>query len=528
MKNTYRDALLHCKKTIITSVFTETFQKVVSIVTAMVIGEFSDAIFKHDSSYVHKNINYLIVCIMANVVIVPLFCYLGDKVCIKESINYDITMFNRFLGLKYEYACQIPLGEVKSRLESDIIMFRNSLILVFAKAIVAPISLFVLVYLMWKINVVYLIISLLLSFLVLLIPEITKNIDAQYNYETHEYEAKSNTYSYELINLSLFVKLYRLGEKILSDYNSLFDEFYSRTKKKSIILNSFIENAPLFFTVLANVIVLITGSILFSMNLISAGDIVKMMGYYSALLVVIESFGFIISRISRLKKIDERMEMFYNNEDYETDIIKTFNCIFPICFKDVSYKMEGNHLLKNVNFTVLPKQKIAIIGKNGTGKTTLLNIISGLYSLYDGKITVGDRELKEIPIDVLSRNYSFVSQTPFVFNGTIEENIKFGIDEYDEVKLEQIMKDLCLFEKKDYIINPKMSNLSGGELQRISIARAILRDRKFVIMDEPINNLDVQCKEWIKNYIKTSDCTILYVTHDDDMICLADNVVDLK
>lgn len=528
MKNTYRDALSHCKKTVAVSVFTEAFQRIVTIGTAMVIGEFSDAIFNQDIAYVYKNMSYLIVCVLANVLLVPLICYFGDTVCIKESIKYDINMFNRFLGLKYEYASKIPLGEVKSRLESDVIMFRNSIILVLAKAIVVPISLAALIFLMWRVNTVYMIISLILSVLALIIPEITKSMDAKYDNETHEYEAKANTYSYELIILSPFVKLYRLGKKIQEDYNNLFVEFYETTKRKSIILNCIVENVPLVFAVLANIIVLIVGSILLSMGLVSAGDIVKMLGYYTTLLTVIESLGFIISRTARLKKLDERMKIFYDNEDDETEQqIKSDN-LLPLCLKNVSYQMDGSCILKNISFTILPKQKIAIVGKNGTGKTTLLNILTGLYSLYDGQVISGDKELREIPIDILAKSYSFVSQTPFVFNGTIKENVEFGSNNHDEMKLEQVLKDLGLFEMRDYVINSQMSNLSGGELQRISIARALLRDRQVVIMDEPNNNLDTMCVKWIKNYIKTSNKTILYVTHDDEMICMADYVVNLN
>lgn len=527
MKKTYRDALSHCKKTVMVSVFTEAFQRIVTISVAMIVGEFSDAIFNQDVAYVYENINHLAICISANVVLVPLVCFFGDSVCIKESIKYDINMFNRFLELKYEVASKIPLGEVKSRLESDVIMFRNSIILVLSKAIIFPMSLVVLLFLMWKINTIYMVISLILSVFALIIPEVTKNMDAKYDNATHEYEAKANSYSYELIVLSPFVKLYRLGGKILEDYNNLFAEFYSTTKRKSIILNNIVENVPLVFSVLASIAVLITGSILLAMGHVSAGDIIKMLGYYTTLLTVIESVGFIVSRTARLKKLDERMKIFYDNEEHETEQPNAEN-LLPFCLKEVSYRIDDSCILKKTSFTISPKQKIAIVGKNGTGKTTLLNILTGLYSLYDGQIICGSRELREIPIDILANSYSFVSQVPFVFNGTIKENVEFGNENHDELRLDNILKDLGLFEIKDYIINSKMDNLSGGELQRISIARALLRNRQLIIMDEPNNNLDAMCVEWIKNYIYTCDRTIVYVTHDDEMIHIADSIINLN
>lgn len=522
MKKTYRDALHYFPKTIFSSIFIEMFQVATTIICASVIGSFSNAVFNQETAYVIDNLWYLLACISINVIAVPLLCYWGDTICIKDSIRYDIFMFSQFLRLPYEEGSKIPVGEVKARLESDVIAFRNLMIGIITKAVTTPLSLIGIIVLMVRINLLYTVITIVLSLVVLIVPHFTKKLSAKYDDETRRYEAQESARSYDLIILSPFIKLYRLGGQLLSDYRNSFAVYREKTQKKSILLKSLCENISALLAAFSNILILILGAYFLSENIVSAGEILAMAGYYTALLSSMGNVGFIISRTAILKNVETRVAVFYSNENTANGIPS--DNLLPLSANQVSYSIDGKCILNPVSFQIRPNQKVAIIGKNGTGKSTLLNIITGLYRSYDGTVISGTTELKEYPLPVLAEKYSFVSQSPFVFNGTVRENIEFGCDVVDEQKAEDIMKSVGIFDMRDRVINTKANNLSGGELQRISLARALLRDRTVIIMDEPNNHLDHACVAWIKEYIRTSKKSILYVTHDQELTNLADMV----
>ncbi len=526
MKKNYRDVLRYCRKTVASSVFIELFQVTIAIVGASVIGSFSDAFFTQNTSYVYNNLFYLVICIAVNVILVPIICYMGDTICIKESIQYTVHMFKQFLNLPYETVSRIPVGEVKARLESDVIAFRNSMILILTRAIVVPVSLAAILVLIGRIQILYVVISLILSLLVLVVPYFSKKLNAKYENKTREYAAKESAQSYDLIILSPYVKLYRLGKHLLSDYRDTYFEYRNSTQRKSIFLNCVIENLSAFVSVFSSLSVLAFGAYLTGIGRISAGDIIAMAGYYGVLLTTMEKIGFIISRAAVLKKIGSRVEIFYSEEEKVSETKLT--SLFPLEVKELSYRVDDVCILQPISLEIKSNQKVAVIGKNGTGKTTFLNIITGLYRMYNGTVSVDKVELKEVPLDMLSSFYSFVSQTPFVFSGTIQENVEFGCGNPDAPKTEQVMRSVGIYEIRNRMINTKSNNLSGGELQRISLARALLRDSPTIIMDEPNNHLDIFCAEWIKNYIRNSSKSIIYVTHDKKLVELADQVIKLE
>lgn len=527
MKKSFRDTVFFCKKTIVSNVFLEIFQNLVAIAAATVMGDFANALFKMDKEYALENLGILIVCIVVNVLFVPAICYWGDTICIKESIRYTIHMFSRFLNMQYEAAMHIPLGEVKSRLESDVIFYRNSIILVLGRLIVIPISMITLFVLMCKINVLYMIIVLIFSFLVLIMPVLTRKTAAVYKDEVRQYQANAAAQSHELILLAPYVKLLCLGKKLLMDYHSLFETHYGRTLKKSIMLQVLSENVANFVNVLATVSVLIVGTILNAMGQISTGDIIAMSGYYVSLLSVMEGVGYVITKVPQIGKLQERVEIFYVHEEPEgrAEIVNNREVIMvPMKLENVSFRVNEKVILKNVSGEIDIGAKVAIVGPNGTGKTTFLNIISGLYRNFEGSIQWGGQNIRELSQNVMAGQYAYVSQQSFMVQDTVRENVRFGNQNCTEEQIDQVMHELRIFHLKEHEVNVKNNNLSGGELQRISLARAILRNKPVLILDEPEKYLDKECKEWIKQFIGQSANTVIYVSHDAQMISLADQI----
>ena len=526
MKKPFLECISFCKKTIIATVIVELFQIAVSVCAASVAGNFSEALFVQNTEYAISNLWYIILCMGANFLLVPAISYWGDVVCIKGSIRYGVHMFSRFVNMSYEAAISIPVGDVKARLESDIIMFRNAVILVVARLIIVPIGLIALLFQMGKISISYMLIACMLALIVLVTPVITRKQTATYEDEVRRYEADASTLLHELLMLSPYAKLFHVWKKLISDYESLFGTHFKKTRSKAIILSEVAHSLIAFTGVFLNCGILIIGALLKAANQISAGSIIAMAGYYVSLLSLLENVGYIFTMTKQLKNLGKRLDTFYLSESRITH--ESLQSILPIHVCNVSYHKGGNCILKNISFDMYPGQKVALIGKNGAGKSTLLKILTGLYQTYEGEITLGGMSLNNCSTGVLSQYYSYVSQNPFVYSGTVWENVRFGNSDVTDEQVEDIMRGLNLMHLRDHVIDEKGSNLSGGELQRISLARAALKKRPLIIMDEPSNHLDYHYLTWVNNYIKTSNQAMLFVSHDMPMIEIADTIIDLN
>jgi len=523
LKPTYRDAFAYCSKAIAVLTFSELFQVATAVFGASVIGRFADAVFARETEYVLNNLVYLLICIALNVLLVPFIGYLSDVVCIKESIGYDIHMYSQFLKMPYEIGSRTPVGEVKARLESDVIIFRNSLIVILNKSFTMPLALAALTVMMIRLNAVYAAFTAAMALLTLLVPALTKKLGAKYDEETRIYEAEESARSYDIIMLAPFVKLYRLSRKLISDYHEAYQTFRNRTQRRAILFNSIRENIGLYLSVLTNVAVLVFGAYLLSRSMISAGGIMAMAGYFAALLSTMENAGIIISYGERLKRVEKRVELFYSAD--EAGDAEGEHSLLPLAADGICYSIDENTLLNGISFNIEPGCRIAVVGENGSGKSTLLNIITGLYRAYGGSLRSDGSELRDIPLSDLADGYSFVSQSPFIFSGTVRENVEFGSECVDPAASDAVMRSLGIYDIREKRITARADNLSGGEMQRISLARALLRDRPVMIMDEPSNNLDAECVEWIEEYIKNSGRSIIYVTHDQELAALADRII---
>lgn len=196
--------------------------------------------------------------------------------------------------------------------------------------------------------------------------------------------------------------------------------------------------------------------------------------------------------------------------------------IKSLTVEDVSFKYSyfEEDILKSVSFQIEPGEKIAIVGKSGSGKSTLLKLLGGLYDTTSGVIKFNTIDLKQIDEGSLKSCISMVNQKPTIFNASLYDNIVLNQAEATEERVEQAILD----SKVDEIImnlplglETQISeggmNLSGGQMQRISIARALVKETSLLLMDEPTSSLDNISENFIMNRLKTYDITCIIVAH---------------
>lgn len=253
---------------------------------------------------------------------------------------------------------------------------------------------------------------------------------------------------------------------------------------------------------------------------------IEVMGQMTTMIRTMDAALDRVERIKQAKKIDE------NGRDIPLDS-------FDIGFEHVSFAYEnGNPILKDVSFSIPQGSMTAIVGPSGGGKTTITRLIARFWDVQEGSITIGGHDAKEFTCDSLLKNMSMVFQNVYLFHDTIENNIKFGCPDATHEQVVEAAKKACchdfisaLPQGYDTVIGEGGSTLSGGEKQRISIARAMLKDAPIILLDEATASVDpeneVHLQQAISALVKNK--TLIVIAHrlstirDADQILVVDN-----
>ena len=193
-----------------------------------------------------------------------------------------------------------------------------------------------------------------------------------------------------------------------------------------------------------------------------------------------------------------------------------------VTFKDVEFSYEERKILDHINIEIKPQTTTAIVGPSGSGKTTLCHLIARFWDVQGGQILVGGHPVQEYKLDSLMKNISMVFQNVYLFQDTIENNIKFGRPDATREEVEAAAKRACCHEfimalpdGYDTVVGEAGGTLSGGERQRISIARALLKDAPIVILDEATASVDPENEKELQEAIDalTQNKTIIMIAH---------------
>ena len=268
---------------------------------------------------------------------------------------------------------------------------------------------------------------------------------------------------------------------------------------------------------LAETILMIMASFIIFEGLIGAGS---NMAILRACENAIDSVGF----------IDSMPDM---KEGSITEPIKNHN----IVFKDVSFSYDDRPILKDVSAEIKENTMTAIVGPSGSGKTTFCNLIARFWDVNSGEILIGGKNIKDYKIENLMNSISMVFQDVYLFEDTIENNIKFGKQNASHEEVVQAAKKArchefieALPEGYNTLIGEGGASLSGGEKQRISIARAMLKDADIIIFDEATANIDPENEDKLKEAIEslTKNKTVIMIAHRLKTIRNADQILVLK
>ncbi|WP_395044016.1 ABC transporter ATP-binding protein [Flavobacterium sp.] len=355
-----------------------------------------------------------------------------------------------------------------------------------------------------------------------------------------QYLSKISSYTQEVFSGIRVIKAYGLEEQHQQNIINLAQE--SKTKSMSLAnVQSFF--GPLMITLIgvSNLVVIYFGGMMYIDGSIkSIGTIAEFILYVNMLTWPVATIGWVSSLVQEAEASQKRINEFLKiepeikNNTSENSIING-----EIEFKNVSFTFDDTNIeaLKNVSFKVNKGETLAILGKTGSGKSTIITLLTRIHDIKEGAIFIDGKPIDEVNLFDLRKSIGIVPQDAFLFSDSIKNNIKFGKETatddevYDAAKKAVVHDNIINFNQQyETILGERGITLSGGQKQRVSIARAIIKNPKILLLDDCLSAVDTETEEQILNNLLeiSKDKTTIIVSHRVSSAKNADKIIILE
>lgn len=470
----------------------------------------------------------------------------------QASLNLSLKIDMNFMKDYYYHVLNLPIkfyetrksGEILSRF-SDLSHIREALSSVTITLLVDTLMVLVGGTALFFQSALLFYITLILIPIYLIIGLSFRKILSKYNRLVMEQDATLSSYLVESFSGYSVIKSFGAENEIFNKGVNHFKKLIRRLYKLSFFTNMQLT-INTFMKMTTTLIILWIGSFLIIKNQLTLGELLT----FNALVIYyIDPIERLINLQPQIQSAIVATQRYLDITDIKTEneernnnntlIDSTFTFTNKLEIRNLNFQYNfKEEALKNINISILKNQKVAIIGESGSGKSTIAKLIDNFHINYEGSITLDNTSIKEIPKNKLRNLISFVTQQNFIFGATIRENLTIGLNrKVSDSDIYKACKIVCAY---DFIINlPQKldtqlhnggSNLSGGQLQRIALARAILKDSDILLLDEATSSLDASTEKNILENIDLhlSSKTIILITHKLTNVKNADNIYLLK
>ncbi|EMY80073.1 export-oriented ABC transporter, permease and ATP binding components [Psychroflexus gondwanensis ACAM 44] len=486
------------------------------------------------------NIGLIIGAALASAVLT--FIMRQTFIVVSRYIEYDLKneVYTQYQTLSLDFYKRNRTGDLMNRISEDVSKVRMYVgpALMYG---VQTLTLFVVViYFMIKAAPTLTLYTLIpFPVLSLAIYKLSMSINKR-SAEIQRFLSLLNTYTQESFSGIAVIKSYGILNRFNSDFEKLSNE--SRDKNVNLAkVEAFFFPLMIFLIGFSNLFVIYFGGMQYINGEIeSVGVIVEFLLYVNMLTWPVASVGWITSMVQRAEASQERINEFLsespnikNNSPESSE-----NVLGDIEFKNVSFTYEDTNIvaLKNISFKVKKGETLAIMGKTGSGKSTILELIGRLYDVNKGEILIDGKPIESYNLDELRKQLGYVPQDAFLFSSSLRDNIKFGKvdateeDIVDAAKNAAVHDNIIEFSKGyDTILGERGITLSGGQKQRVSIARAIIKDPRIVLFDDCLSAVDTETEEEIFSKLNkiSNDKTSIVVSHRASSAKNADHIIIL-
>lgn len=496
-----------------------------NIVMAIIMKDLFNSAVKGSGSLFFRAIIVGVSSLLLALIVNPFFGYIYKRAQKQTMKDIRIRAYNHMIKLSIPYFEKNHSGNIMSRLTNDIKIIENiydyqigRIAFVLLLGLGSTIVMFVYD---WRIALYALTFE---GLSIATSVKISKRIRAVSD-EVQEGRSKVTEKFMDIISGFKTTKVFQIEDKIIADYKNESSVLVIKERKRDD-LDALINTTSHFFESAKSLGTIIIGLYFLSRGTWDIGTLIAMFNLQNNM-GVLSQLGDTIGKLQASLAGVARVKELLNEEPERAqclEVKKINGSNLMIKLDDVSFSYEQKKVLDNISLSLYRGESVGIIGKSGSGKSTLAKLLLGFYNDYEGAIELGG-------------DIAYVPQSPYLFNGTIKENIMYGkLDATDDEIIEAAKKanahDFIMEQENGYdtIIGEEGSNLSGGQKQRIAVARAIIKNAEVLLLDEFTSALDSESEEQVQRAIEKlmEEKTVIIIAHRLSTIKNVDRVIELK
>lgn len=452
--------------------------------------------------------------------------WIGNILSIDCSNSIKEVMFSKILDTRYEFLNSYGEGELVSRIENTGEKIVGFYIELFSSIVMIIFSIIISAYIMIRISLKLFIIAIILLPLTYGINHIFKSTIIS---KQRDYIAKLDAYSDYLIdtisNLT-GIKLNNLERIFKGNYKNKLQDL-KNVSMSNLKINMTVTSIQDLITIILSSLILFISARLIILGNLTLGNIVAFSSYMEKLHSSIKKIGDLNLSFNEVIVDLERYREIMDHDNEKKIDGKKLSKITSLKFKNVSFKYDDEYILKDFSFEISKPGLYAIVGENGSGKTTIFNLISKLYTDYEGEILINGNEISDYRDEDLRNEVLFIESKSFILRENLNSNITLlEKKKVNESHLKKIIQFLELERIEKYSTKNLKDTLSKGEQQKIHLARMMIGRHSLILLDEVLSGLDQEMKKKAISKIKekSGENIVVIITHEQEIQMVCDDI----
>ena len=513
------------------------FDLAVPIIFASLI---DNGILKSDNNYIIKMTIVLVVLALFGIIVALIAQYFAAKASVGLGTKIRENLFKHIQSYSFKELDQVGESTIINRIMNDTLQVQNGVNLFLKLILRSPAIVFGSLIMAFLIDVkTGIIFAVVIPIIALIVFGITKICVPKYTKIQKSKDELLNI-TQETLTGARVIRAFGIEDKQNEQFekeNNEYTKLAQNASKISSMMNS-LNYVMINFGIVA---IIAVGGKQVDTGILTQGQVVALYNYMAQILIELIKLTNLLLIIPKTIASAGRInEMFEVENSVKSGSQKLESDKIDLKFEDVclNYTKEGNEALSNINFEIQTGQTLGIVGGTGSGKTSIINLIPRFYDVTSGKIKINGKEIKEFDVEDLRKNIGIVMQNKVLFSGTIKDNIEFGNRELDERELAKalnIAQASEIIKNKENGLEEKVEengrNFSGGQKQRLTIARAIAREPRILILDDSMSALDLLTDKKLRDELEKikKDKILIIVSQristikDLDKIIVVDN-----